>query len=118
MKLGLMNISCLTTEFLIVRVILIDFFFFLKVCYTVILIDVDLTMFVSSSTALEPFFSAAASQFVLGHQIPLPLWLSLAPVVFGNCSALFLSLFSSSLIKSNVPVHVLMFKLHHKVLLS
>lgn len=102
-ELGLMNISCLKTEFLIVYVILID---------------VDLTMFVSSSTALEPFFSAAASQFVLGHQIPLPLWLSLAPVVFGNCSALFLSLFSSSLIKSNVLVHVLMFKLHHKVLLS
>ncbi|KAE9454438.1 hypothetical protein C3L33_13666, partial [Rhododendron williamsianum] len=50
----------------------------------------DLTMFVSSSTALEPFFSAAASQFVLGHQIPLPLWLSLAPVVFGNCSAFYI----------------------------
>ncbi|KAL6349921.1 hypothetical protein AAG906_002028 [Vitis piasezkii] len=35
------------------------------------------------SAALEPFFNAAASQFVLGHQIPFPLWLSLAPVVFG-----------------------------------
>lgn len=46
-----------------------------------------------SSTALEPFFNAAASQFVLGHTIPLPLWLSLAPVVFGNCSALFSFIF-------------------------
>ena len=36
------------------------------------------------SAALEPFFNAAASQFILGHQIPLSLWLSLAPVVFGN----------------------------------
>ncbi|RVW42126.1 Triose phosphate/phosphate translocator TPT, chloroplastic [Vitis vinifera] len=34
--------------------------------------------------ALEPFFNAAASQFVLGHQIPFSLWLSLAPVVIGN----------------------------------
>ncbi|KAF3662670.1 Triose phosphate/phosphate translocator, chloroplastic [Capsicum annuum] len=33
--------------------------------------------------ALEPFFSASASQFVLGHQIPVSLWLSLAPVVIG-----------------------------------
>ncbi|GJR46420.1 triose phosphate/phosphate translocator, chloroplastic-like protein [Tanacetum coccineum] len=36
-----------------------------------------------NSVTLEQFFSAAASQFVLGHQIPLPLWLSLAPVVLG-----------------------------------
>ena len=36
------------------------------------------------SAALEPFFNAAASQFVLGQQIPLSLWLSLAPVVIGN----------------------------------
>lgn len=35
-------------------------------------------------TALEPFFSAAGSQFVLGQQIPLSLWLSLAPVVIGK----------------------------------
>ncbi|GJZ88608.1 triose phosphate/phosphate translocator, chloroplastic [Tanacetum coccineum] len=40
-------------------------------------------LFLMLSTALEPFFSAAASQFVLGQQIPLPLWLSLAPVVLG-----------------------------------
>ncbi|GJS62348.1 protein low PSII accumulation 1, chloroplastic [Tanacetum coccineum] len=33
--------------------------------------------------SLEQFFSAAASQFVLSHQIPLSLWLSLAPVVLG-----------------------------------
>ncbi|XP_077251345.1 glucose-6-phosphate/phosphate translocator-like protein isoform X2 [Tasmannia lanceolata] len=33
--------------------------------------------------ALEPFFNAAASQFILGQQIPLTLWLSLAPVVLG-----------------------------------
>ncbi|XP_071722541.1 triose phosphate/phosphate translocator, chloroplastic-like [Rutidosis leptorrhynchoides] len=39
--------------------------------------------FTHTIKALEPFFSAAASQFVLGHQIPLALWLSLAPVVIG-----------------------------------
>ncbi|XP_021910182.1 triose phosphate/phosphate translocator, chloroplastic-like [Carica papaya] len=37
--------------------------------------------FTHTIKALEPFFNAAASQFVLGHQIPLSLWLSLAPVV-------------------------------------
>lgn len=35
-------------------------------------------------TALEPFFSAAASQFVLGQSISLPLWLSLTPIVLGK----------------------------------
>ncbi|OIW02178.1 hypothetical protein TanjilG_02402 [Lupinus angustifolius] len=39
--------------------------------------------FTHTIKALEPFFSASASQFVLGHQIPLSLWLSLAPVVIG-----------------------------------
>ncbi|KAL5553647.1 hypothetical protein UlMin_041048 [Ulmus minor] len=39
--------------------------------------------FTHTIKALEPFFNAAASQFVLGQQIPLPLWLSLAPVVLG-----------------------------------
>eukprot|EP00252_Welwitschia_mirabilis_P000875 TRINITY_DN1085_c0_g1_i1.p1 TRINITY_DN1085_c0_g1~~TRINITY_DN1085_c0_g1_i1.p1 ORF type:complete len:433 (+),score=37.62 TRINITY_DN1085_c0_g1_i1:278-1576(+) len=39
--------------------------------------------FTHTIKALEPFFNAAASQFVLGHQIPLKLWLSLAPVVLG-----------------------------------
>ncbi|XP_033512148.1 triose phosphate/phosphate translocator, chloroplastic-like isoform X2 [Nicotiana tomentosiformis] len=39
--------------------------------------------FTHTIKALEPFFSAAASQFVLGHQIPVALWLSLAPVVIG-----------------------------------
>ncbi|PHT59458.1 Triose phosphate/phosphate translocator, chloroplastic [Capsicum baccatum] len=39
--------------------------------------------FTHTIKALEPFFSASASQFVLGHQIPVPLWLSLAPVVIG-----------------------------------
>lgn len=39
--------------------------------------------FTHTIKALEPFFSAAASQFVLGHQIPLSLWMSLAPVVIG-----------------------------------
>ncbi|KAL9246334.1 hypothetical protein vseg_019881 [Gypsophila vaccaria] len=39
--------------------------------------------FTHTIKALEPFFNAAASQFVLGHHIPLPLWLSLAPVVLG-----------------------------------
>ncbi|GJW92556.1 triose phosphate/phosphate translocator, chloroplastic [Tanacetum coccineum] len=40
-------------------------------------------MFTSRIPALEQFFSATASQFVLSHQIPLLLWLSLAPVVLG-----------------------------------
>ncbi|KAJ0989375.1 hypothetical protein J5N97_007731 [Dioscorea zingiberensis] len=39
--------------------------------------------FTHTVKALEPFFNAAASQFVLGQQIPLTLWLSLAPVVIG-----------------------------------
>lgn len=39
--------------------------------------------FTHTIKALEPFFNAAASQFVLGHQIPVSLWLSLAPVVIG-----------------------------------
>ncbi|XP_016508918.1 triose phosphate/phosphate translocator, chloroplastic-like isoform X2 [Nicotiana tabacum] len=39
--------------------------------------------FTHTIKALEPFFSAAASQFVLGHQIPISLWLSLTPVVIG-----------------------------------
>ncbi|XP_054809918.1 triose phosphate/phosphate translocator, chloroplastic-like [Prosopis cineraria] len=39
--------------------------------------------FTHTIKALEPFFNAAASQFVLGLQIPLSLWLSLAPVVIG-----------------------------------
>lgn len=39
--------------------------------------------FTHTIKALEPFFNASASQFVLGHQIPLSLWLSLAPVVIG-----------------------------------
>ncbi|CAL0318202.1 unnamed protein product [Lupinus luteus] len=39
--------------------------------------------FTHTIKALEPFFSASASQFVLGQKIPLSLWLSLAPVVIG-----------------------------------
>ncbi|XP_039024794.1 triose phosphate/phosphate translocator, chloroplastic-like [Hibiscus syriacus] len=39
--------------------------------------------FTHTIKALEPFFNAAASQFVLGHQISLSLWLSLSPVVIG-----------------------------------
>ncbi|KAL2519292.1 Triose phosphate/phosphate translocator TPT [Abeliophyllum distichum] len=39
--------------------------------------------FTHTIKALEPFFNAAASQFVLGHQIPFSLWMSLAPVVIG-----------------------------------
>ncbi|XP_058769444.1 triose phosphate/phosphate translocator, chloroplastic-like [Vicia villosa] len=39
--------------------------------------------FTHTIKALEPFFNASASQFVLGQNIPLSLWLSLAPVVFG-----------------------------------
>jgi solute carrier family 35 protein E1 len=39
--------------------------------------------FAHTIKALEPFFNAAATQFVLGQQVPLSLWLSLAPVVIG-----------------------------------
>ncbi|KAJ7542109.1 hypothetical protein O6H91_10G090300 [Diphasiastrum complanatum] len=39
--------------------------------------------FTHTIKALEPFFNAAASQFILGQHIPIPLWLSLAPVVLG-----------------------------------
>ncbi|KDO77693.1 hypothetical protein CISIN_1g013023mg [Citrus sinensis] len=39
--------------------------------------------FTHTIKALEPFFNAAASQFILGQQLPLTLWLSLAPVVIG-----------------------------------
>lgn len=39
--------------------------------------------FTHTIKALEPFFNAAASQFILGQSIPLSLWLSLAPVVIG-----------------------------------
>ncbi|KAG8052472.1 hypothetical protein GUJ93_ZPchr0001g33071 [Zizania palustris] len=39
--------------------------------------------FAHTIKALEPFFNAAATQFILGQQVPLPLWLSLAPVVIG-----------------------------------
>jgi len=43
--------------------------------------------FTHTIKALEPFFSAAASQFVLGQHISLPLWLSLAPIVIGVSAA-------------------------------
>ncbi|KAG0630659.1 hypothetical protein M758_1G194600 [Ceratodon purpureus] len=39
--------------------------------------------FTHTIKALEPFFSAAASQFILGQQIPLALWASLMPIVLG-----------------------------------
>ncbi|KAF3451429.1 hypothetical protein FNV43_RR07524 [Rhamnella rubrinervis] len=39
--------------------------------------------FTHTIKALEPFFNASASQFILGQPIPLTLWLSLAPVVLG-----------------------------------
>uniref|UniRef100_A0A1J3DYI9 Triose phosphate/phosphate translocator, chloroplastic n=1 Tax=Noccaea caerulescens TaxID=107243 RepID=A0A1J3DYI9_NOCCA len=39
--------------------------------------------FTHTIKALEPFFNAAASQFVLGQSIPISLWLSLLPVVLG-----------------------------------
>ncbi|KAK9116490.1 hypothetical protein Sjap_015437 [Stephania japonica] len=39
--------------------------------------------FTHTIKALEPFFNAAASQSILGHQIPVILWASLAPVVIG-----------------------------------
>ncbi|KAJ6979154.1 triose phosphate/phosphate translocator TPT [Populus alba x Populus x berolinensis] len=46
--------------------------------------------FTHTIKALEPFFNAAASQFILGQQIPITLWLSLAPVVLGKLSLLYL----------------------------
>ncbi|GJP49411.1 hypothetical protein CLOM_g8621 [Closterium sp. NIES-68] len=39
--------------------------------------------FTHTVKSLEPFFNAAASQFVLGQHVSLPLWLSLLPVVLG-----------------------------------
>ncbi|CAL5097673.1 unnamed protein product [Urochloa decumbens] len=39
--------------------------------------------FAHTIKALEPFFSASASQFILGQPVPLTLWLSLVPVVVG-----------------------------------
>ncbi|XP_078438814.1 glucose-6-phosphate/phosphate translocator-like protein isoform X1 [Wolffia australiana] len=39
--------------------------------------------FTHTIKALEPFFNAAASQFILGQQLPISLWLSLLPVVIG-----------------------------------
>ncbi|CAM8998560.1 unnamed protein product [Rhodiola kirilowii] len=39
--------------------------------------------FTHTIKALEPFFNASASQFLLGQHIPFSLWLSLAPVVIG-----------------------------------
>ncbi|CAI5473017.1 unnamed protein product [Closterium sp. Yama58-4] len=39
--------------------------------------------FTHTIKSLEPFFNAAASQFVLGQHVSLPLWLSLLPVVLG-----------------------------------
>jgi solute carrier family 35 protein E1 len=45
------------------------------------------------NAALEPFFNAAASQFILGQQVPFTLWLSLAPVVIGNFWLLHFSVF-------------------------
>lgn len=39
--------------------------------------------FAHTIKALEPFFNASASQFILGQPVPLTLWLSLVPVVVG-----------------------------------
>jgi len=39
--------------------------------------------FTHTIKALEPFFNAAASQFILGQHIPPALWASLAPIVLG-----------------------------------
>ncbi|CAM6083736.1 unnamed protein product [Calypogeia fissa] len=43
--------------------------------------------FTHTIKSLEPFFNAAASQFILGQQIPITLWLSLAPIVLGVSAA-------------------------------
>ncbi|XP_002978891.2 triose phosphate/phosphate translocator TPT, chloroplastic [Selaginella moellendorffii] len=39
--------------------------------------------FTHTVKALEPFFNASASQFLLGQSVPFALWLSLIPVVAG-----------------------------------
>ncbi|KAK1400983.1 hypothetical protein POM88_000588 [Heracleum sosnowskyi] len=41
--------------------------------------------FTHTIKALEPFFNAVVSKFILDQQISLPLWLSLAPVVLERC---------------------------------
>lgn len=43
--------------------------------------------FTHTIKSLEPFFNAAASQFILGQQIPVTLWLSLMPIVLGVSAA-------------------------------
>ncbi|CAH1440202.1 unnamed protein product [Lactuca virosa] len=43
--------------------------------------------FTHTIKALEPFFNASASQFILGQSIPITLWLSLLPVVLGVAMA-------------------------------
>ncbi|KAG6476804.1 hypothetical protein ZIOFF_066052 [Zingiber officinale] len=48
--------------------------------------DTVAVAFTHTIKALEPFFNAAASQFILGQQIPLTLWLLLAVVVIDTVS--------------------------------
>ncbi|XP_021987297.1 triose phosphate/phosphate translocator, chloroplastic-like [Helianthus annuus] len=53
-------------------------------CHTSNISFVAVTVsFTHTIKALEPFFNAVASQFILGQSIPITLWLSLAPVVIG-----------------------------------
>lgn len=59
-------------------------------------------------SALEPFFNAAASQFILGQPIPLTLWLSLAPVVIGKLLSLHLPLLLLKLNKCAWTVAIVM----------
>lgn len=68
-------------------------------------------LFTLPSAALEPFFNAAASQFVLGHQIPFSLWLSLAPVVLGNSitSCLHLHLICLTIFLNNMHLYFVNF---------
>uniref|UniRef100_A0A3B6FK75 Sugar phosphate transporter domain-containing protein n=1 Tax=Triticum aestivum TaxID=4565 RepID=A0A3B6FK75_WHEAT len=54
------------------------FFFMCNVSFATVAVS-----FAHTIKALEPFFNAAATQFVLGQTVPLSLWLSLAPVVLG-----------------------------------
>ncbi|AQK93320.1 Triose phosphate/phosphate translocator TPT chloroplastic [Zea mays] len=71
--------------------------------------------FAHTIKALEPFFNAAASQFILGQPVPLTLWLSLVPVVIGmsysrfcfSCGASCINLYFVICCNINTTVSVL-----------
>jgi hypothetical protein len=59
------------------------FFLFFQFFISMWILLAHVLMSHTCDAALEPFFSAAATQFILGQQVPFSLWLSLAPVVIG-----------------------------------